>query len=67
LKELELRVGNAVGWTKTAIGKGASQEKMQEMMNLLLKPDGSSTVNSEALQISDGKIMEIHRKLMTFA
>lgn len=67
LKELELRVDNAVGWTETAIGKGASREKMQEMMNSLLKPDGSSTANSEALQISEGKIMEIHRKLMTFA
>lgn len=66
LKEIESRVANAVGWTETALGKGASPQKMKEMMNHLLIPDqGEESKNT--LQISEKKVQEIYRKLMTFS
>ncbi|HET6556029.1 MAG TPA: hypothetical protein VFG54_01870 [Prolixibacteraceae bacterium] len=66
LKEIETRVTNAVGWTETAMGKGASQQKMKEMMNQLLIPD-QGTENMDSIQISEKKVQEIYRKLMTFS
>lgn len=62
LKEIEMRITNAVGWTETAMGKGASKDKMEKMMDHLLNPDGSLEHPGE-LQISEGKIQEIYRKL----
>lgn len=66
LKEIETRVTNAVGWTETAIGKGASKLKTNEMMNHLLIPD-QDTENNYPIQISERKVQEIYRKLMTFS
>lgn len=66
LKEIEMRVINAVGWTETAMDKGASQDKMEEMMDHLLNPDGSPERPGQ-LQISEGKIQEIYRKLRALA
>lgn len=66
LKEIETRVINAVGWTETAMSKGATQQKMNEMMNHLLRPDQSAE-NLEHVQISEKKVQEIYRKLMTFS
>lgn len=66
LKEIETRVANAVGWTETATSKGASPQKMKEMMNHLLIPD-QGTENIGTIQISEKKVQEIYRKLMTFS
>lgn len=62
LKELEMRITNAVGWTETAMSKGASQDKMEKMMDHLLIPDGSLEHPGQ-IQLSEGKIKEIYRKL----
>lgn len=63
LKEIEERVTNAVGWSQTAMGKGASREKMEEMMDVLLKPEHFP--ENPPYQISEEKIQEIFKKLMT--
>ena len=66
LKEIDIRITNAVGWTETAMSKGASQQKMHEMMNQLLVPDQDAK-NVDHIQISEKKIQEIYRKLMSFS
>lgn len=66
LKVIETRVTNALGWTETAMDKGASQLKMKEMMNQLLIPDQDAE-NKGSIQISEKKVQEIYRKLMTFS
>lgn len=65
-KELETRITNAVGWTETALGKGASQQKMKEMMNHLLMPDQGAE-NKHLVLIREKEVQEIYRKLITFS
>lgn len=66
LKEIEMRVTNALGWMDTAIGKGADKSKMEAMMEQLLMPDGVSGLSDYPV-ISEQKIREIHKKLITLA
>lgn len=66
LKEIEMRVTNALGWMDTAIGKGADKSKMEAMVNQLLMPDGVSNPSVHPI-ISEKKIMEIYQKLMSMA
>lgn len=64
LKEIEMRVTNALGWMDTAIAKGADLKKRREMMNQLLLPDITSA-DTGSRPPSEGKIIAIHQKLMT--
>lgn len=66
LKEIEMRVTNALGWTDTAMGKGVDQSKMDAMLDQLLKPDGIPD-NTESKTVSEGKIIAIHQKLISLA
>ena len=66
LKEIETRVNNALGWTDTAIGKGADQKKRNAMMDQLLMPDGVSGM-PESHAISEQKMRKIHQKLISLA
>lgn len=63
LKEIEMRVTNALGWADTAIGKGASEEKMNTTINLLLMPDGTSGAVATT-PVNEQKIKEIYKKLL---
>lgn len=66
LREIEMRVTNALGWMDTAIGKGADKRKMEAMMEQLLMPDGVSNSSGYPV-ISEQKIMAIHQKLISMA
>ncbi|MGE5426995.1 MAG: hypothetical protein ACM3O8_03800 [Methylococcaceae bacterium] len=66
LREIEMRVTNALGWIDTAIGKGGDKSKMEAMLDQLLLPDGASDPTDYPV-ISEQKIMEIHQKLISMA
>lgn len=66
LREIEMRVTNALGWTDTAIAKGADKRNMEDMMDQLLRPDSTSG-NTAFITVSEQKISEIHQKLMALA
>ncbi|MGE5394681.1 MAG: hypothetical protein ACM3P1_08035 [Candidatus Saccharibacteria bacterium] len=66
LKEIEMRVANALGWTDTALGKGASEEKMDTAIDLLLKPD-IKPGNEDTVPVSEQKINEIYQRLLSLA
>lgn len=63
LKEIEMRVTNALGWVDTAMGKGASREKTENAIDLLLMPDGYSG-SSAPVSVSEEKIREIYQRLL---
>lgn len=66
LKEIEMRVTNALGWVDTATGKGADERKMKDMMNQLLMPDDISGA-METSAVNEAKIIAIHQKLIGLA
>jgi hypothetical protein len=66
LKEIEMRVTNALGWADTAMSKGASEENAEKTIDLLLRPDEIQG-NVNTMSITDQKINEIYQKLLSLA
>lgn len=64
LREIEMRITNALGWIDTAIGKGGDKSKMEAMIGQLLMPDGVSDPSDYPV-VSEQKIREIHQKLIS--